>query len=200
MPAPTCKKQVQSFIGMVNYLSKFSVRLLELVEPIRELSKDKLPFNWVPEHQEAFKQMKKEIARASILAYYNPRKQTVLQTDASIKWLGACLLQDEKLVYFASKTLTEAQKGYVAIEIESLAVAWAMGEVSPLLVCKLLCIGNWPETIRSYLIQKPQASTSTATNNLNENLSISPHCPFYTRCHQSTCWLLVKIGRSERYN
>ena len=46
MPAPTCKKQVQSFICMVNYLSKFSVRLSELAEPIRELSKDKVPFNW----------------------------------------------------------------------------------------------------------------------------------------------------------
>ena len=45
MPAPTCKKQVQSFIGMVNYLLKFLVRLSELVEPFRELSKDKVPFN-----------------------------------------------------------------------------------------------------------------------------------------------------------
>ena len=70
--------------------------------------------------------MKKEIARAPILAYYNPRKQTVLQTDTNIKGLAECLLQDEKLVYFASKALPEAQKGYVAIEIESLAVAWAM--------------------------------------------------------------------------
>ena len=126
MPALTCKKQVQSFFGMINYLSKFSPRLSELVEPIRELSKDKVPFNWGPEHQEAFKQMKKEIARAPLLAYYSPRKQTVLQTDASIKGLGVCLLKDEKLVYFASKALTEAQKGYVAIELESLAVAWAM--------------------------------------------------------------------------
>ena len=41
----------------------------------------------------------------------------MLQTDASIKGLGACLLQKEKPVYFASKALTEAQKGYVAIEI-----------------------------------------------------------------------------------
>ena len=70
--------------------------------------------------------MKGGISKAPILAYYNPRKQTVLQTDASIQRLGACLLQDEKPVYFASKALTEAQKGYVVIEIESLAVAWAM--------------------------------------------------------------------------
>ena len=70
--------------------------------------------------------MKKEIARAPLLAYYNPRQQTVLQTDTGIKGLGAHLLQDEKPVYFASKALTEAQKGYVAIEIESLVVVWAM--------------------------------------------------------------------------
>ena len=54
------------------------------------------------------------------------KKQTVLQTDASIKGLGTCLLQEEKPVYFASKALTEAQWGYVAIELELLAVAWAV--------------------------------------------------------------------------
>ena len=76
-----------------------------------------------------FKQMKKEIARAPILAYYNPKKETILQTDVSIKGLGACLLQDQKPVYFASKVLRETQRGYVAIKIESLAVAWVMEKV-----------------------------------------------------------------------
>ena len=126
MPAPTCKKQVQSFIGMINYLSKFSTRLSELVEPFRELVKEKGPFNWGPEHQEVFNLMKKETAKAPIHAYYNPRKQNVLQTDASVKGLGTCLMQGEKPVYLASKALTEAQRGCVAIEIESLAVAGAM--------------------------------------------------------------------------
>ena len=74
----------------------------ELAEQIRELSKEKVPFNWGPEHQSAFTLMKKEIVKAQILAYYNPKNQTVLQTDASIKGLGAHLLQDEKPVYFAS--------------------------------------------------------------------------------------------------
>ena len=64
--------------------------------------------------------MKKEISCASMLAYYNPKQQTMLQTDASIKGLGACLCQEEKPVYFASKTLMEAQKGYVAIEMNHL--------------------------------------------------------------------------------
>ena len=103
MPSPTSKKQVQSFIGMVNYLSKFLARLSELAEPIRELFKDKVPFNWGPEHQDVFKQIKCEIVRAPILAYYNPRKETVLQTDASVKRLGACLLQDQKTSLFCKQ-------------------------------------------------------------------------------------------------
>ena len=126
MPSPTCKKQVQSFIGMVHYLPKFSACLSELAEPIRELSKETVPFNWGPEYQEAFQLVKKEIAAVPILAYYSPRKTTVLQTDASSKGLGTCLLQEEKPIYFASKALTETQRGHVAIELESLAVAWVM--------------------------------------------------------------------------
>ena len=59
VPSLTNKKQVQSFIGMVNYLSKFSPRLSKLAKPIRELSKEKVPFNWGPEHQQAFTHMKK---------------------------------------------------------------------------------------------------------------------------------------------
>ena len=43
MPPPSCKKQVQSFIGMINYPSKVSVNFSELVEPIRELSKKSTP-------------------------------------------------------------------------------------------------------------------------------------------------------------
>ena len=126
MPSPGSKKEVQSFIGMINYLSKFSPRLTELAEPIRELVKEKVPFNWGPEHEESFAMLKKEIIKAPVLAYYNPQKETVLQTDASIKDLGACLLQGEKPIYSASKALTETQGGYVAIEIKSLVVAWAV--------------------------------------------------------------------------
>ena len=96
MPSPTKKKQVQSLIGMINYLSTFSPRLLELAEPIREMSKEKVHFNWGSEHQAAFTQMKQEISSVPALAYYNPKKQTMLQTDASIKGFGTCLLQEEK--------------------------------------------------------------------------------------------------------
>ena len=127
MPSPRSKKEVQLFISMINYLSKFSPRLPGIAEPIRELVKEKVPFKWGPEHEESFNMLKREIiSKAPVLAYYNPQKETVLHTDTSIKGLGACLLQEEKPVYFASKALMETQRGYVAIEIESLAVMWVV--------------------------------------------------------------------------
>ena len=89
-----------------------------------------------------------------ILAYYNPKKQTVLQTDASIKGLGSCLLQDEKPVYFASKALTDAKKGYVAIELESLAVAWAMEKFPYFLYASHFISETDQKVIRSYFVKK----------------------------------------------
>ena len=79
MPSPTNKKQVQSFICMINYLSKFLSRLSEFAELIREFSRDKVPFNWGTEQQAPFKQMKKEISCSPVLAYYNPKKQSIMR-------------------------------------------------------------------------------------------------------------------------
>ena len=95
------------------------------MKPIRELSKDKVLFNWGPEHQSAFTQMKKEIANAPKLAYYNQKKQTVLQTDASSK-VQVHVYSKKKNQFILLKALTDGQWGYVAIELEFLAVAWAM--------------------------------------------------------------------------
>ena len=58
---------------MINYLTKFFPRLSELAELIRELAKEKVPFNMGPEHQEAFTGLKKQIASASMPASYNPK-------------------------------------------------------------------------------------------------------------------------------
>ena len=159
MPSPTNKKQLQSFIGIINYSFKFSLRLSQLAEPIRELSKNKVPFNWGPEHQAAFIQMKKEIASAPVSTYYNPKKQTTLQTDASVKGLGACLLQEDKSVYFASKALTNAQKGYVAIEFKSFAVAWAMEKFRHFLYASHFLLETDQKLLEAILFQNINQAT-----------------------------------------
>ena len=122
MPKPENLKGLQTFLGMVQYLSKFSPRIAELTQPLQDLRKKHAPYAWEPEHKQSF-DIEKEIVQAPILRYYNPKKEIVPQTDASIKGLGACLLKDGHPVYFASKSLQDAECGYVAIELEALAVA-----------------------------------------------------------------------------
>ena len=126
MPKPVNLKDIQTFLGMVQYLSKFSPRIAEIAELLWDIMKKHAPFAWGPEHNHAFDSIKKEIVQAPILRYYDPKKEIVLQTDGSIKGLGTCLLQDRHPVYFASKLLQDAEHRYVTIEIEALTVAWAM--------------------------------------------------------------------------
>ena len=136
MPSPQCKKQVQSFIGMINYLSKFSAQLSELAEPIQELSKEKVPFNWGLEHESAFHLIKKEIVAALILAYYNPNEPMILQTNASCKGFGACLLQNERPVYFAIRALTENTKRVCGNRTRVISSCMGNGKVPSLLIWK----------------------------------------------------------------
>ena len=126
MTTPTSVTELQCFLGMCNFLSKFSPRMVEISEPLCQLTCKGIPFIWGPEHTEAFQMLKREISTAPILRYYDPKKPVVLQTDACTKGLGAVLLQDGHPVYFASKSLTAAQQNYVAIELEALAVSWAV--------------------------------------------------------------------------
>ena len=142
MPQPMNLKDLRTFLGIVQYLSKFSSRIAELAEPLRDLTKKHAPYAWGPEHNQAFDNIKKEIFQAPILRYYDLKKETVLQTDASIKGLGACLFQDGHPIYFASKSLQDAECGYVAIELEALAIAWAMEKFHPFPICLTLHFGK----------------------------------------------------------
>ena len=54
MPKPMTVKDLQTFLGMVQYLSKFSPRIAEIVEPLRDLMKKHAPYAWGPEHNQAF--------------------------------------------------------------------------------------------------------------------------------------------------
>ena len=173
---------------------------MELAEPIRKLSKDKVPFNWGPEHHAAFKQIKNEIVRAPILAYYNPKKETTLQTDASIKGLGACLLQDQKPVYFVSKVLTETQLGYVAIEIELLAVAWVMEKFHHFLYTSHFILEMDQKLLEAILSKSLNHSNTQVAKNPDKSFSLQFHHVLHTRGDKSTCRLFVPNGRSKRHH
>ena len=70
--------------------------LFETARAHQRGSKGQSTFHLAPRTSICFTQMKQEIVSAPILAYYNPKNQTFLQTDASIKGLGTHLLQEGK--------------------------------------------------------------------------------------------------------
>jgi hypothetical protein len=67
--------------------------------------------------------IKQSICQAVSLTYFDPQKETIVQVDASLRGLGSALVQDGKVVAFASKALTHTEKRYANIEREMLAKA-----------------------------------------------------------------------------
>ena len=68
--------------------------------------------------------LKKAISKDVNLQYFDTKKPVVLQVDASQVGLGAALLQDSKVIAYASKSLTPAETRYANIEHEMLAVVF----------------------------------------------------------------------------
>ena len=106
---------------MVTYLAPYIPNLSSSTAPLRQLLKKDSDFQWHSEHQQAFVNIKKLICSAGTLSYFNLNKSVILQVDASQEGLGAALLQDNKPIAYAPKSLTETEKRYVNIERELLA-------------------------------------------------------------------------------
>ena len=129
MQAPSMKQELQSFIGMVNYLSQFIPSMSELTTPLRKLLKRDILFQWTESHEEAFRKLKDSISSDVCLQYFDPAKPVRLQVDASKVGLGAVLIQNDpigkgKPIAFVSKSLTPVETRYANIEHEMLAVVF----------------------------------------------------------------------------
>ena len=105
-------------------MSPFINNMSELLTPLRELTHKDIHFDWTSSHEQRFIQIKNTLCRTTSLAYYDPTLPTVIQVDASGNALGAVLLQNERPICFASRTLTPAEKRYANIERELLAVVF----------------------------------------------------------------------------
>ena len=124
---PQSVKEVRSFLGLVNYCSKFIPNFSTITEPLRILTKKDSIFRWNTEQQQAFDQLKDILSDATTLAYYNPDAETYLTVDASPVGLGAILSQkqedgSERPVAFGSKSLNATEQRYGQVEREALAV------------------------------------------------------------------------------
>ena len=124
MEAPSTKPELQSFLGMVNYLSSYIHHMSDLTSNLRNVLKKDSLFQWTETHEAEFLMLKKAISKDVNLQYFDPKKPVVLQVDESQVGLGAALLQDSKVIAYASKSLTPAETGYANTEHEMLAVVF----------------------------------------------------------------------------
>ena len=95
-PEPINRMELKSFMGMVTQLSKFSSCVAKASVPLREAQSTKKEFCWTASHSKAFKEVKDALISTPILARFDLKAETVLQTDASrTKGLGFALLQKQ---------------------------------------------------------------------------------------------------------
>lgn len=125
MGRPKNKKDLQTFLGVVNFMRSFISNLSEKTAPLRELLKKNTIFHWTDLHSKVVDDIKVEILKSDILVPFDPSKEIIVQCDASQNGLGCCLIQDGKPISFASRSLTKYERNYAQIEKEMLSIIFA---------------------------------------------------------------------------
>ena len=131
-PVPVPKqgiKAIQSFLGLINYYACFIPKLATIAFPIRQLTRDNVPWQWGVEQQQAFEKLKFLLTTAPVLRLPNTAKEYILYTDASLYGLGAALHQifedGEHPIGYASRTLSKLEQKWPIRDLEALAILWA---------------------------------------------------------------------------
>ena len=138
---PTNQKELLSFLGTVNYLSRFLPFLSDLRAPLQNLLKKDSEFILTNIHQQTFDQLKLHVSNDVKLNFYDSNKPLYIEVDTSKKGIGAVMLQEDSIVKntskcdipnnlcpisYDNKTLSSAECNYSNIECELLGVLFAI--------------------------------------------------------------------------
>ena len=93
MPPPKPKKKLQAFTGIINPLSKFSSRTVEVCESLRKLISAKAEWTWNATYQKVFEETKEIIKEDACMKFYDKTKLLCIETEMSGGRSGAALLQ-----------------------------------------------------------------------------------------------------------
>ena len=95
MIEPKNVQELRSFIGLATYMSSFINNFEEVVEPLRQILREGVEFQWDVEQSNAFKKLQSKLMSDQVMSYWAPTAKTRLTVDASPHSLGAILEQEQ---------------------------------------------------------------------------------------------------------
>ena len=121
-------------MGLVNQFAGFAPDLKHVMVPLQGLLRPKNAYVWTQEHEDAMAKVKEIFTKEDgpVLMHFDPKLPVVLITDASRTGLGFILAQDDglgghtRLITCGSRFLSPAEANYAVIELECLAIQWAI--------------------------------------------------------------------------
>jgi len=132
-PEPQNVKEVQSFIGFVNFYRRFIQDFSDIARPLHNLTRKETPWTWASEQKAAFKILKDKVTSSPILIFPDESKPYKVEADSSDYATGAVLSQEGEdgkwhPVAFLSKSLGEVERNYEIHDKEMLAIIRALEE------------------------------------------------------------------------
>ena len=118
--------KVRSFLGLAGYYRRFVKGFFIIGSPLTNLLRKGIKFQWTDKCQNSFEQLKGMLVEAPVLTQPTLRKEYTLYSDASCIGLGRVLMQDGKVVAYASKKLKPHEQNYPTHDLELVVVLFAL--------------------------------------------------------------------------
>ncbi|GJT30651.1 putative reverse transcriptase domain-containing protein [Tanacetum coccineum] len=124
--SPKALTEIRQFLGLASYYRRFIEGFTKIAKLMSKLTQKKVAFEWGDEQEAAFKTLKNKLCSAPILALPQGAENFIVYCDASQKGLGAVLMQNEKVIAYASRQLKIHEKNYTTHDLELGAVVFAL--------------------------------------------------------------------------
>ncbi|CAN6580885.1 unnamed protein product [Malus baccata var. baccata] len=138
LPSPTSVREVRSFLGHAGFYRRFIKDFSKISNPLCRLLQKDMPFQFDEECESAFKQLKEKLTSALIIVPLDWSLPFELMCDASDYALGTVLGQRKDkqphVIYYASRTLNDAQLNYSTTKKELLVVVFALDKFRSYLI------------------------------------------------------------------
>jgi hypothetical protein len=123
---PTIVRQIQSFLGLAGYYRRFIPDFSRVAKPITELLKKEAKFVWGQKCKDAFHALRQHLTTAPVLVQPNSSKPFDVYCDASGTGLGCVLMQDNRVIAYASRALRPQEQNYPTHDLQLAAMVHAL--------------------------------------------------------------------------